>query len=158
MKANKWFFVLFFGLTIIFCPVFCSATPTHLGVKPSNIVFLRAVAVGGISPSEKWVFKRQLSNGTLADNEFVVPERQVLIITDIHYLFGGDLRVMSLVAHKGTTSGAFYTIRGDQPVPLRDHLTAGIVVPSGGVFAIGLSPDDMADLGLTVIGYLTPDR
>ena len=85
---NKGILVLAFAIVLSSLTISLSAQPvTHLGVGPLDQVTLEGCAFTvscGLSG-----LRRSLPDGTIEKDAFVVPERYVLVVTDVDWEFHG---------------------------------------------------------------------
>jgi len=148
--ANRFAAIIILaGLLLALGPGYAGAAGSHLGIKPSQIVCLTAIPLSP-SPSDNWVLKRLLPNGTLETDEFVVPKGQVLIITDIEYPNPSSVGALLTT----NTAGTYFYNLGT--VAFKEHFTAGFVVPAE--TALKIVVPTLAFLQLTVVGYLAPSK
>ena len=112
-------------------------SPTHLGVRPSDIVTLRGEYDGSTAK-----FVTVFKDGSTED--FSLPESKALVVTDVEYTFTQQFGIK---------------VNGERvyigPGNVRDHLAAGFVVSAPGLLEI----EAPQFTGYVILrGYFTDDQ
>jgi hypothetical protein len=137
MKSKSLFLVLMTIVLVAFMSgQAMSATPSHLNVSANNIV--QVVAKNASAQQfDKWVIQK--ADGS--ESDFVVPDGQVLVVTDFYQYQSSDAVNIQVYLTISPTDGSspsrtvYFIGSTSSAAPFQqtfsDHMTTGFVVPAG---------------------------